>query len=185
MSKGKVQESMYCPVSQSHEMTLESRDWQFGVKTSRFRDFCQFFEGFSLGFRKFGLGKKSQFRFRKIWSRKKSLGFGKFGHEKKYWFRRIWSRKKVSVSENLVSKKVSVSENLISEKKSWFRFQRIWSREKRLGFGYRKFGLGKKGLFRKIWHQKKSLGYSQKFVNVIQCSGWHKCPDPSSVFLNK
>ena len=31
-------------------------------------------------------------RFRKIWSRKKSIGFGK-----------IWSREKVSVSENLVS----------------------------------------------------------------------------------
>ena len=60
---------------------------------------------------KFGLGKKS--RFRKIWSRKKSIGFG---------FGKIGSRKKVSVS---VSKKfglgkkvsVSVSENLVSEKK--------------------------------------------------------------------
>ena len=40
--------------------------------------------------------KKSRFRFRKIWSRKKSIGFG---------FGKIWSRKKVSVSvsENLVS----------------------------------------------------------------------------------
>ena len=38
--------------------------------------------------------KKSRFRFRKIWSRKKSINFGN-----------IWSRKKVSVlvSENLVS----------------------------------------------------------------------------------
>ena len=51
----------------------------------------------SLGFGKVGLGKKS--RFRKIWFRKKSLGFG---------FKKIWSRKKVSVS---------VSENLVSEKK--------------------------------------------------------------------
>ena len=40
--------------------------------------------------------KKSRFRFRKIWSRKKSIGFG---------FGKNWSRKKVSVSvsENLVS----------------------------------------------------------------------------------
>ena len=46
----------------------------------------------SLGFEKFGLGKKS--RFRKIWSRKKSIGFG---------LGKIWSQKKVLVSENLVS----------------------------------------------------------------------------------
>ena len=65
-----------------------------------------------------------QFRFRKIWSRKKSLGFGlgEFGLRKKV---------SVSVSENLVSEKsfgfgkfglekkvsVLVSENLISERK--------------------------------------------------------------------
>ena len=42
---------------------------------------------------------KYRFRFRKIWFRKKSLGFG---------FGKSWSRKKVSVS---------VSENLVSEKK--------------------------------------------------------------------
>ena len=83
-----------------------SRDWQFGFETSRFRNFCQIFEGFGFGkfgfgknvsvsvSEKFGLGKKSRFRFRKIWSRKKSIGFG---------FGKIWSRKKVSVSENLVS----------------------------------------------------------------------------------
>ena len=60
--------------------------------------------------KKFGLGKKSRFRFRKIGSRKKSIGFG---------FGKIWSRKKVSVSENLVS-------------------------EKSLGFGFGKFGIVKK-----------------------------------------
>ena len=81
-------------------------------------------------------GKKSLFRFRKIWPQKKvsvsvlenlvsekSLGFG---------FEKIWSRKKVSVS---------VSENLVSEKKSRFRFRKTLVSEKSLGFG--KFGLGK------------------------------------------
>ena len=84
----------------------------------------------------FGLGKKvsvsenlvserkSRFRFRKIWSRKKSLGFG---------FGKIWSRKKVLVS---------VSENLVSEKKS--RFRKIWYRKKSLVIGFRKFGIRKK-----------------------------------------
>ena len=38
--------------------------------------------------------KKSRFWLRKIWSQKKSIGFG---------FGKIWSRKKVLVSENLVS----------------------------------------------------------------------------------
>ena len=61
------------------------------------RDFCQFSEGFGIGFQEFGLGKKVSvlvlenlvlekkylFRFRRIWSRKKSIGFGKFGLEKK------------------------------------------------------------------------------------------------------
>ena len=60
---------IYCPVCQSHEMTLESRDWQFGFETSRFRDFCQLYEGFIFG--EFGLGKKCQFRIRKNWFRKK------------------------------------------------------------------------------------------------------------------
>ena len=43
---------------------------------SRSRDFCQFLEGFGIGFGEFGLGKKSRFWFRRIWSRKKSLGIG-------------------------------------------------------------------------------------------------------------
>ena len=54
---------------------------------------------------------------------------------------------------------VPVSENLVSEKslgfgfrkfglgkKYWFRFRRIWSRIKSIGFGFGKFGLGKKVL---------------------------------------
>merc|ERR1712105_171866 len=56
--------------------------------------------------------KKSRYWYRKIWSRKKSLGIGidKFG---------------------LVGKvSVSVSENLVSEKKSRYRSQKIWSRKK-------------------------------------------------------
>ena len=60
------------------------RDWHFSFETSRFRNFCQIFEGFGFDFGKFGLGKKSQFRFRK------------FGLGKKSWFRKIWFRKKVS-----------------------------------------------------------------------------------------
>ena len=70
--------------------------------------------------------KKSRYRYRKIWSRKKSLGFGigKFG-----------LGKKVSVS---------VSTNLVSLEKSRYRYRKIWSRKKSLGIGLRKFGLGKK-----------------------------------------
>ena len=139
---------------------------------SRSRDFCQFLEGFGIGFGEFGLRIKSRFWFRKICFRKKKYHF-------RFW--RIWSQKKVSVSENLVSKKrlgfgfgkfdlgkkVSVSENLVSEKSfgfekfglgkySWFRFQKIWSR--------------KKSRFRKIWSHKKSpgIGFGQNFGIVIQ-----------------
>ena len=66
---------------------------------SRSQDFCQFLEGFGIGFGEFGLGKKRigfrfgefglrkkyWFRFRKIWSWEKSIGFGfgKFGIGKK------------------------------------------------------------------------------------------------------
>ena len=86
---------------------MSSRDWHFGFETSRFRDFCQCFEGF--GFREFGIGKKvsvsvskdlvtkkkSRFRFRKTWSPKKSHGFGigEFGLGKQFRFRKIWSKK--------------------------------------------------------------------------------------------
>ena len=77
--------------------TAVTRDWHFGFETSRFRNFCQIFEGF--GFGKFGFGKKS-------------LGFG---------FKKNWSRKKVSVSvsEYLVSEKrfrFRFQKNLVSEK---------------------------------------------------------------------
>ena len=55
---------------------------------------------------------ESRYRYRKIWSRKKSLGIGieKFG-----------LGKKVSVS---------VSENLVSLEKSRYRYRKIWSRKK-------------------------------------------------------
>ena len=91
-------------MSQSKKMRgiFGDRDRHFGFETSRFRDYCQFFEGFgfrefvlgkSLGFgyREFGLGKKvsisenlvsekkSRFQFWKVWCQKKSLGFGEFG----------------------------------------------------------------------------------------------------------
>ena len=115
------------------EKEKEGNIWRRSLKDiekSRFqsrsqsRDFCQFLEGFGFGFGEFGLRKKSRFRFRKIWSREKSLGFGK-----------IWSRKKVSVS---------VSENLVSEEKYRFRFRKNLVSEKSLGFGFGKFGIVKK-----------------------------------------
>ena len=60
------------------------------------RDFCQFLEGFGISFGEFGLGKKvSVLVLENLVSEKKS----------RFRFRRIWSRKKVSVSENLVSEK--------------------------------------------------------------------------------
>ena len=53
--------------------------------------------------------------------------------------------------------RVSVSENLVPEKN--YRFQKIWSRKKIIGF--RKFGLGKKSRFwfRKNLVSEKSLGF--------------------------
>ena len=53
------------------------------------------FESFGFGFVEFCLRKKeSRFLLRKIWSRKESLGFEKFGLRKKSQFWRIWSQKK-------------------------------------------------------------------------------------------
>ena len=79
------------------------------------------------------------FQFRRIWSRKKVLvsvseKFG-LGKKSRFWFQKIWSRKKVSVS---------VSENFVSDKKYRFRFRKIWSWKKSFGFGFGKFGIGKK-----------------------------------------
>ena len=92
----------------------KSRFW------SRSRDFCQFLEGFGVGFGEFGLGKKVSvlvsedlvseknygFRLQRIWSRKKNQ------------FRKIWYRKKK------------------------FRFRKIWYRKKSLGIGFgQNFGI--------------------------------------------
>ena len=46
----------------------------------------------SLGFGKFGLGKKSRFRFQRIWSQKKNIGFRNFSLKKKswLWFWKTW-----------------------------------------------------------------------------------------------
>ena len=72
-----------------------SRDWHFGFETSRFRNFCQIFEGFGFGF-----GKKSRFR--------KNL---------------VSEKVSVSVSENLVSEeKYRFRKNLVSEKSLGFGF---------------------------------------------------------------
>ena len=86
---------------------LKARDWHFGFETSRFWNFCQFFEGFSFGFGKFGLGKKVSVLV--------SEKFG-LGKKSRFWFQKIWFLKKVSVSE-----KFGLG------KKSRFRFQKIWS----------------------------------------------------------
>ena len=77
---------------------------------SRSRDFGQFLEGFGIGFGEFGLGKKvsvlvsenlvsvkkSRYRYRKIWSRKKSFGIGLgifgLGKKSRYWYRKNLSR---------------------------------------------------------------------------------------------
>ena len=95
---------------------LYTRDWHFGFETSRFRNFCQFFEGIGFGFGKFGIGKKVSVSVSEnLVSEKKS----------RYRFRKIWYRKKVSVS---------VSENLVSEKKSRYRFRsKFWYRHSVLG----------------------------------------------------
>ena len=45
---------------------------------------------------------------------------------------------------NFLIVSVSVSENLVSEKKSRYRYRKIWSRKKSLGFGIGKFGLVRK-----------------------------------------
>ena len=134
-----------------------------------------------------------RYQFWRIWSRKKSLGFGfgEFGLGKKvsvsvsenlvsekslgFGFGKFGIRKKVSVSEKIgLGKKVSVSvsENLVSEKKYRFRFRKIWYWKKSLGIG-----------FGKIWYRKKvsvlvsenlvsekslGIGFGQNFGIVIQ-----------------
>ena len=73
------------------------------------RDFCQFSEGFGIAFQQFSLGKEVS---------------------------------------------VLVLENLVFAKKYLFRFRRIWSRKKSLGFGFGEFGLGK-NLVLENWVSKK------------------------------
>ena len=46
------------------------------LKTSRYRDFSQFFESIGLGLENFGLEKKSRYQSRKYLVSKKSLGIG-------------------------------------------------------------------------------------------------------------
>ena len=50
---------------------------------SRSQDFCQFLEGFGIGFGEFGLGKKVSVSVSENLVSEKSLGFGKFGIGKK------------------------------------------------------------------------------------------------------
>ena len=76
--------------------SLSARDWHFSFETSRFRNFCQIFEGFGFGI--FGFGKKVSV------SVSKKFGLGK---KSRYWFRKIWFRKKSQFRfrTNLVSEK--------------------------------------------------------------------------------
>ena len=90
----------------------------------------------------------------------KLLGFETFANFLGFWFRfqKILSRKKVLVS---------VSENLVSEKKSRFRFRKKLVSEKSLGFGFGKFGLGRKvsvSVSEKIWSRKK-VSVSENLVS--------------------
>ena len=70
----------------------KSRFW------SRSRDFCQIFDDFGFGFKKFGIGKKVSVSVSEnlVWEKKSRYRFRKFGIGKKV---------SVSVSENLVSEK--------------------------------------------------------------------------------
>ena len=94
------------------EKEKEENIWRRSLKDnekSRFRsrDFCQFLEGFGIGFGEFGLGKKVSVSENLVSEKSLGIGFGIFG-----------IGKKVSVS---------VSENLVSEKKSWYRFRsKFW-----------------------------------------------------------
>ena len=85
---------------------------------------------------------QSWYRYRKFWSRKKSIGIGigKFG-----------LGKKVSVS---------VSTNLVSLEKSRYWYRKIWSRKKSFGIGLRKFGLGKK-VTKKKWRNQVEVVCNQ------------------------
>ena len=74
---------------------------------SRSRGFCQIFYDFGFGFKKFGIGKKYRFRFRKNLVSEKSLGFG---------FGKFGIVKKVSVS---VSVKILVSSFSVPEWVLW------------------------------------------------------------------
>ena len=60
-----------------------------------------------------------------------------------------------------LKKKVSVSENLVSEKSLGFGFGKFGFGKKVSVLVSEKFGLGKKSRFRfrKIWSRKKSIGY--------------------------
>ena len=109
-----------------------SKDVEKSRFRSRSRDFCQIFEGF--GFEKFGLGKKVSVSVSE-----------KFGLRKKSWFRfwKIWSYKKVLVSEKFRFGNKS-------------RFRKICYRKKSPGFGFGKFGMGKKSRYRfrsKFWYR--------------------------------
>ena len=85
------------------EKEKEENIWRRSVKDvekSRFRsrDFCQFLEGFGIGFGEFGLGKKVSVSVSEYLVSKKSLGFGKHGLGKKSRFQRICLKKKSRIS---------------------------------------------------------------------------------------
>ena len=73
-----------CCLSDDVRAHLFTRDWHFGFETSRFRNFCQFFEGIGFGFGKFGIGKKvSVSVLENLVSEKKS----RYRFRSKFWYR--------------------------------------------------------------------------------------------------
>ena len=93
------------------------------IEKSRFRsrsqDFCQFLEGFGIGFGEFGLGKKVLVSVSENLVSKKVSVSENLVSEKTSHFQIIWSRQKALVSENLVLKK------------SQFWFWETWSRKRK------------------------------------------------------
>ena len=83
ISFGKNNEPLgpWCP--QRWFCVQSTRDWHFGFETSRFRNFCQIFEGFGFGFGKFGLGKKVLVSENLVLEKSICIGFRKFGPGKK------------------------------------------------------------------------------------------------------
>ena len=84
LSSSSTSSSSLSSSSLSSFSRLPTRDWHFGFETSRFRNFCQFFEGIGFGFGKFGIGKKVSVSVSEnLVSEKKS----RYRFRSKFWYR--------------------------------------------------------------------------------------------------